>query len=52
MNTDMIQVVIDLVFSKFLVWLAPVLFLFCTVLFADRLIDLVFDSVVKKRRYR
>lgn len=45
MDANLIQSMIDIVFKGNLLYLAPVLFLFMVVLFADRLIDLIGNAI-------
>lgn len=49
MNMDVVQAVLDIVFNNHMVYLSPILFLLMTALFADKLIDLVFNAVASKR---
>jgi positive regulator of sigma E activity len=51
MDTSLVQYILDIIFSKFMIYLSPMIFLFMVVLFADRLIDLIFDAVATKRRW-
>jgi hypothetical protein len=51
MNNDLLQAVLDIVFSKYMLYLAPMIFLFMVCLFADRLIEVVFDVLASKRRW-
>ncbi|AIF45728.1 hypothetical protein [Virgibacillus sp. SK37] len=47
MSAEILQAVVDIVFSGYMLYLAPFLFLLMVVLFADRLIDLVTISLEK-----
>lgn len=53
MNTELIQIVINLIFSKYIGFLIPFLFLLMVLLFADRLIDTFYSalSVYKNRKH-
>lgn len=53
MDLTLVQAVINVVFSGYLLYLSPLLFLLMIVLFADRLIDLLVNSIspsTKRRR--
>lgn len=45
MNTDLLQSVVDIVFQGNLLFLSPILFLLMTILFSDRLIDLIYNAL-------
>jgi len=52
MNSDLLQAILDIVFRANMIYLAPILFLLMTVLFTDRVVDIIFNSVIERRRYR
>lgn len=45
MNTELLQGMIDIVFKGNMILLAPFLFLLMLILFADRLIELIYNSI-------
>jgi hypothetical protein len=45
MNNDLLQAMIDIVFKGNLLYLSPVLFLLMVILFSDRLIELIYNSL-------
>ncbi|SEO80312.1 hypothetical protein SAMN04488134_11354 [Amphibacillus marinus] len=47
----LLNIVIEVVFSGHMLYVAPFLFLMMLTLFADRLIDLIYDAF-DKRKYR
>lgn len=49
MNSDLLKAVIDVVFGGHMLYVAPFLFLIMIVLFAERMIDLIYDSIHSKR---
>lgn len=51
MNTEILQAVLDVVFGSLLVYLTPALFLLMVVLFGDRLVGLMYNSVAKRKWY-
>jgi positive regulator of sigma E activity len=51
MDMNLVQVILDIIFSKFMVYLAPLVFLFMAALFADRIIEIVFNAIATKRRW-
>ena len=48
--TEIISMILEIVFSKFMLYLAPMLFLLMAILFSDRLISLIYDTIAYKRR--
>lgn len=48
MEINLIQSMIDIVFKGNLLYLSPILFLLMAILFADRLIDLIGNSITVK----
>lgn len=51
MDIGLVQAILDVVFKGNMLYLAPFLFLMMVILFADRLIDLIFNSLDRKRGY-
>jgi hypothetical protein len=49
---QLVQAAIDIVFKGNMIYLAPFLFLLMTILFADRLVDLIYEAIQERRRYR
>lgn len=45
MNTELLQGMIDIVFKGNLLYLSPFLFLLMVILFSDRIIGLIYDSI-------
>lgn len=45
MNMELLQGMIDIVFKGNLVYLSPILFLLMVILFADKLIDLIYNAM-------
>ncbi|MBK5447028.1 hypothetical protein [Peribacillus sp. TH24] len=45
MNTELLQGMIDVVFKGNLVYLSPFLFLLMVILFSDRLIEFIYNSI-------
>ncbi|WP_169824063.1 hypothetical protein [Anaerobacillus alkalidiazotrophicus] len=52
MNGYIAQDVLNVIFTKLLPYLVPVLFLFMTALFSERLIDIIVNAVTAKTRKR
>lgn len=52
MNGELITVALDIIFSKYMVYLAPMIFMFMVLLFSDRLIELIQNAVTSKSRWR
>lgn len=50
MNTEIIEAILEVVFQRYFVYLTPVLFLLMVVLFADRIVDLIYNSIATKSR--
>jgi hypothetical protein len=48
-SNDLVQAVLDIIFSKYMLFLAPMIFLFMAALFADRIIEIIFNSIDKSR---
>lgn len=48
MDAELLQNMIDIVFKGNLVFLSPFLFLLMVILFADRLIELIYESFSSK----
>lgn len=46
---EIIQSIMDIVFSRFFLYMAPIVFVFMVIMFSDRLIDLLFYSISEKR---
>jgi hypothetical protein len=51
MDTSLVQAILDIIFSKFMGYLSPMIFLFMVALFSDRLIDIIFNAIATKRRW-
>ncbi|MGG5253528.1 hypothetical protein ACQYAD_08535 [Neobacillus sp. SM06] len=51
MNSEMVQAVLDIIFSKFMLYLAPMVFMLMAVLFSDRVIEIVYKAITEKRRW-
>lgn len=49
MDGELLQSMIDVVFKGNMLYLTPFLFLMMVILFADRLIELVFNAMENKR---
>lgn len=49
MDYNLLQAIIDIVFKGNLLYLSPILFLLMVVVFADRLIDLITNSISSRR---
>ena len=45
MNTYLLQSVVDIVFKGNMLYLAPIIFLLMTIIFSDRLIDLLYNAL-------
>ncbi|MCK6259396.1 hypothetical protein LCY76_22755 [Fictibacillus sp. KIGAM418] len=45
MNTDLLQGMIDIVFKGNLFYLSPFIFVLMVILFADRLIELIYNAI-------
>ncbi|BDG46419.1 hypothetical protein [Parageobacillus sp. KH3-4] len=45
MNFDILQAVLEIIFQRYMVYLAPVLFLFAVVMFGERLIDFLYRVI-------
>jgi hypothetical protein len=52
MSTELIQAVVDTIFKGNMLFLAPILFVLGGLLFADRLIELLFNAIGERRSYR
>lgn len=52
MSGELLQSVIDIVFKGTLLYLSPVLFLLMVVLFADKVILLVYNTIDTEKRRR
>lgn len=52
MSNELIQVVLNIIFSKYMLYLAPMIFLFMAALFTDRIIELIHHAVTQKSRWR
>jgi len=50
MDSGLLQATIDIVFKSNMLYLSPFLFLMMAILFSDRLIDLIFNAL-ERRRY-
>lgn len=55
MNGELLQGIVDVVFKGNMLYLSPLLFILMTFLFADKIIELIFQAVddrsPRKRRY-
>jgi hypothetical protein len=51
MDTSLLQMILDIIFSKFMGYLTPMIFLFMVLLFADRIIEVVYNAIATKRRW-
>lgn len=51
MDAGLLQATIDVVFKGNLLYLSPILILFMGTMFADRLIDLLFNSIDRRKGY-
>jgi len=51
MNLDLLQAIIEVVFKSNMLYLTPFLFLMMVVLFSDRIIDLLFTAIDRRRSY-
>lgn len=52
MNGGLTQEVLNIIFSKYMIYLSPMIFLLMVVLFSERIIDLIYQAVDKKRRWK
>ncbi|MFP7202632.1 hypothetical protein SFC08_16805 [Lysinibacillus halotolerans] len=52
MGTTLVQMMVDVVFKGYLLYLAPILFVLMVILFADRLIDLIVNAISLKSNGR
>ncbi|MEH7126020.1 hypothetical protein V7127_22675 [Bacillus sp. JJ1773] len=52
MNGELIHTVLNIIFSKYMIYLSPMILVLMVALFSERLIDLVYQAVDKKRRWR
>lgn len=52
MNTELLQGVIDIVFKGNMLYLSPVLFLLMVILFADKLIEFIYNALGNENRRR
>lgn len=52
MDITLVQAITDIVFRGNLLYLSPILFLLMVILFADRLIDLIKNSISHKSSRR
>lgn len=50
--SQIINAVLEIVFSRYMLYLAPLLFLLMVVVFVDRFVDLLYEAISNKRRYR
>jgi len=49
---EIIQTILDIVFTDFMLYLSPVFFVFMVILFGDRIIDLLYGIFSERRRWR
>lgn len=47
---EIINSLVNLIFSKILLYISPVLFIFVIVLYSDRLIEFLHDIIIPRRR--
>ncbi|WP_313799084.1 hypothetical protein [Cytobacillus sp.] len=52
MNGGLTQEVLNIIFSKYMVYLSPMIFVLMVALFSERIIDLIYQAIDKKRRWR
>jgi drug/metabolite transporter (DMT)-like permease len=53
MQGDLLQAILDVIFGGMLLYLSPILFMLGVLLFGEKLIDLIIDTLSDKRkRYR
>ncbi|MDG5787782.1 hypothetical protein QA612_09745 [Evansella sp. AB-P1] len=51
MNTQILESVLQVIFTNLFPYLAPLLFLFMVILFSDRLIDFLYKAFRNRRIY-
>lgn len=52
MNGGLTQEVLNIIFSKYMMYLSPMIFVLMVALFSERIIDLIYQAIDKKRRWR
>jgi hypothetical protein len=52
MNGGLTQEVLNIIFSKYMVYLSPMIFVLMVALFSEKVIDVIYQAVDKKRRWR
>lgn len=48
-SQEIIQTILDIVFTDFMIYLSPVLFVFMVVLFGDRIVDFLYGIFSERR---
>lgn len=52
MNLTLLQSILDIIFQFFTPYLGPVVFLFVVVLFAEKIVEVIYESVMPMFRRR
>lgn len=52
MSTEIVQALLEIVMTKLLPYVLPVLFIFAAALFSERLIDMIVNAVTSQTRKR
>jgi hypothetical protein len=53
MQGDLLQAILDVIFKGNLLFLSPILFMLGTLMFGEKLVDLIYHSISERRsRYR
>ncbi|GIN62757.1 hypothetical protein J27TS8_27500 [Robertmurraya siralis] len=52
MSSELIQEVLNIIFSKHMIYLAPMIFLFMAILFTDRIIEIIQNALADRNRWR
>lgn len=52
MDAELLQGIIDIVFKGNLLYLSPILFLLMVIIFSDKIIQLIYDSIGEKNNRR
>lgn len=51
MKGDLLQATLDVIFGGMLLYLSPILFMLCVLLFGEKLIDLIMDTLSDRRKH-
>jgi positive regulator of sigma E activity len=50
MSDELIQWVLEIIFSKFMLYIAPLIFLFMVALFSERIVDMLHRALTLRSR--